>query len=134
MSAVGPVAGCRRSGGTRRGTVVPEWVRMSSVAAGGVAGRSVVWSGGGVVRRSVASAGVVGHPRFADPQFVAVAPRGLVDAFAADVGAVQAAAVAQGEAGVGAQEFGVLAGDGDVVQEDVAAGVAAGGDAVLGEQ
>src|SRR5450631_2120357 len=83
MSAVGPVAGCRRSGGTRRGTVVPEWVRMSSVAAGGVVGRSVGWSGGGVVRRSVASAGVAGHPEFADPQFVAVAQRGLVDAFAA---------------------------------------------------
>ena len=59
---------------------------------------------------------------------------GVVDALAVEVGAVEAADVADGEGGAVADELGVPAGDRDVVEEDVALGVAADGREVGVEQ
>jgi len=63
---------------------------------------------------------------FADLHLVAVGQHGRVDRLAVDVGAVQAADVDNVEL-VGLQsEFSVPTADGDVVEEDVAVGMAAG--------
>ncbi len=62
----------------------------------------------------------------ADLDLVAAGERRLVDPVPVDVGAVEAAHVADLEAVVGPDELGVPAGDRDVVEEDVAVRVPAG--------
>ena len=85
-------------------------------------------------RRSGRWLGVEDEAELADLDLVAGLQRGLVDALAVDVGAVERADVADDEAVALAAEVGVLARDGDVVEEDVAVGVPAGVDLVVVEQ
>src|SRR5918998_2111855 len=68
---------------------------------------------------------------FADLYLVPVSEVDGVDANAVDVGPVQAADVPYPVAGGAAQYLGVLSGDGDVVQKDVALLPAADGDALV---
>src|SRR3954447_1849749 len=70
-----------------------------------------------VLRRG---AGEEHQPELADPDFVAVLQQRVVDAVTVHVGAVQAAHVVHLVGAVGAMELHVPAGDGDVVEEDVA--------------
>src|SRR6188768_1652121 len=79
-------------------------------------------------------AGEVDEPELADLDLVAVGQHGLVDPVAVDVGAVEAADVGDGEAVRRAPELDVAPGDGDVVEEDLALGVATCGHHVLVEQ
>src|SRR4029079_1544465 len=85
-----------------------------------------VWRGEAVRAGSAAMSTVdVGQPVLADLQLVTVGEPGLVHALAVDIGAVQAVEVAHvGAVCLPFQER-VLAGDGDVVEEDVAVGGAA---------
>src|SRR5947209_58972 len=62
------------------------------------------------------------QPELADLDLVAVAQGGGLDALAVDVGAVEAADVADGERAALAVELGVAPGHGHVVEEDVAVG------------
>src|SRR5690242_13009898 len=72
-----------------------------------------------------ALAGLEDHPELADLHLVAVPQHGLVDPVSAHVGPVQAADVPDDELALPADELGVLARHRHVVQEDVAARVAA---------
>src|SRR4051794_21954442 len=74
------------------------------------------------------------EPVLADLHLVGVLEDHRVDAVAVDVGAVQAARVGDGEAVALAGEGRVPPGDRDVVEEDLAVGVPAGGRDVLVEQ
>src|SRR5579884_563406 len=74
----------------------------------------------------LAYAGQEHQPELADLHLVTVAQPTLVDAFPVDVGAVQRAHVPYHVLASLADELGVTAGDGDVVEEDVALGVSAG--------
>src|SRR3954447_24774675 len=78
--------------------------------------------------------GQVHQAELADLHLVATGEGGDVDRLAVDVGAVQAADVVHGEAAALAVELHVPPADGDVVQEDVAVGVPAGGGDLLVEQ
>ena len=79
-------------------------------------------------------AGEEDEPVLADLDLVAVLERGLLDAVAVDVGAVEAAGVLTVKPSPARLEHRVAARDGDVVEEDVAVGVASGGDLVGVEQ
>src|SRR5829696_1692422 len=79
-------------------------------------------------------AGEEDQPVLADLDLVAVGQRDRLDPVAVDVGAVEASDVAHRVAVAGAVEDRVPTGDGDVVEEDLAVGVAAGIDDVLVEE
>jgi hypothetical protein len=64
--------------------------------------------------------------KFADLQLVAVGQYSRVHGFTVDIGAGEAADVDNPEFGVDAPELGVLAADGDVVEEDIAIRVTSG--------
>src|SRR5919206_77732 len=86
---------------------------------------------GGLAR---ARTGQVDEAELADLHLVAPGQRRDVDRLAVDVGAVEAADVVHREAAALAVELHVPTADGDVVEEDVAVGVPAGGGDVLVEQ
>src|SRR4051794_25615284 len=73
-------------------------------------------------------AGEVHQTVLADLDLVATLKGDLVDAVTVHVGAVQAAHVRDRVAVAGTPELGVAPGHGDVVEEDLAVGVTAGGD------
>src|SRR5512132_1271320 len=83
---------------------------------------------------SVALAGVEHQPELPDLHLIAGLQRGVVDAFAVDVGAVEAAHVVHYEGVSLAAEDGVLTGHGHVVEEDVAIGVPPGRHLVVVQQ
>ena len=85
-------------------------------------------------RLAGARTGQVDEPELADLHLVAPGQGGDVDRLAVDVGAVEAADVVHGEPAALAVELDVPAADRDVVEEDVAVGVPAGGGDVLVEQ
>src|SRR5262245_22426630 len=70
----------------------------------------------------------------ADLELVAVGQGGLVDALAVEIGAVERTDVADAVALGAAAHLHVAAGDGDVVEEDGAVRVAAGGDQLAVEE
>src|SRR3954454_23045982 len=80
--------------------------------------------------RRRAGAGVEHQPELADLHLVAGLQGSLVDALTVDIGAVERPDVTDEEPVALASEAGVLARDRDVVQEDVAVGVAPGADLV----
>src|SRR4029079_18835385 len=73
-------------------------------------------------------AGEVDEPELADLDLVAVGQHGLADPVAGDVRAVEAADGGDRGAVRPTPELDVAPGDGDVVEEDLALGVATGGD------
>src|SRR6478609_9338575 len=85
-------------------------------------------------RGGCARARIEHQPELADLDLVAGVQDRLVDALTVDVGAVERPHVAHDEAAALTTEGRVLAGDGDVVEEDVGVGVATGADLVGVEQ
>src|SRR5215207_6808877 len=77
---------------------------------------------------SGSAAGEEHQLELADLQLVAGDELAVLDPLPVEVGAVQRADVVDGEAVGAAADLGVAARDGDVVEEDVALGVTAGGD------
>src|SRR5690606_3144060 len=74
------------------------------------------------------------QPELTDLHLVAVAESRRLDPFPVDVGAVQAAHVPDGKGAAVAVKLGVAAGDGDVVEEDVAIRMPAAGGQVVVQQ
>src|SRR4051794_7277047 len=112
-----------------------SWSRTSPMLSLTRPEAAVAEPGSLVMRPSLRLVALEEHePVLADLHLVGVLQDHRVDAVAVDVGAVEAARVRDGEAAALAGERGVPARHGDVVEEDLAVGMATGGDDVLVEQ